>query len=56
LLTTVAGYPADYSHWLRENLHLLNDISGKLIEEEGINSFELVRFSLITDFDYSNAL
>jgi len=42
-----------YSKWLSENLHRLNDSSVKLLEGLDPDSYQYVRVSTISSFDYT---
>ena len=41
-----------YAKWLSENLHRLNDSSAKLLEGLDPDSYQYVRVSTISSFDY----
>jgi hypothetical protein len=47
LLKENGGYDDRYAKWLSVNLHCLNEISVKLLDEFGSGSEHLVRFSLV---------
>lgn len=50
------GYDPKYAEWLPKNLQRLKENSIKLLESDGRDSAEFVRYSIIVNFDYTKDL
>ena len=56
MLVQLAGYDAKYAEWLSQNLYRLKENSMKLLEQDGRDSGEFVRYSIVVSFDYEKEL
>lgn len=56
MLKLLTGYDHGYADWLPKNLHRLKSNSIKFIEQNGREASELVRYSLVVDFDFNTDL
>ena len=56
MLAVFTGYDYSYADWLPKNLHRLKSNSIKFIEQNGREANELVRYSLVVDFNLNTDL
>ena len=56
LLKCELGFDEIYAKWLAENLHRLNSSSVKLLESLDSESYQYLRVSTISTFDYDKQL
>jgi len=56
MLVKLDGYDYRYADWLSKNIHRLKPNSIKLIEQGGRAASDLVKYSLVTNFDFDTEL